>query len=192
MTLWQRIFVEKRILIIPLAVAIVANIAFYGLVVYPRGVKLASAAGRAAAATNSLKAAERDYESANALVLGKSRAEQELSTFYDKVLPADLTSARRLTYATLPALAKRSDVQYQQSRYDPEKLEEKDARLGRLHIRMVLVGDYEGFRRFIYEFESSPEFVILDDFTMTQSDPAKPLTLTLDMSAYYRLDEHGN
>ena len=69
---------------------------------------------------------------------------------------------------------------------------DKDERLGRLHIRMVLVGDYEGFRRFIYEFESSPEFVILDNFTMTQSDPAKPLVLTLEMSTYYRSGEHGN
>jgi Tfp pilus assembly protein PilO len=126
-----------------------------------------------------------------ALVTGKSKAEQELSTFYDKVLPADLTAARRMTYAALPALAKKSNVQYQQRRYEPEK-SDKDSRLGRLHIRMVLVGDYEGFRRFIYEFESSPEFVILDDFTMTQNDPTRPLTLTLEMSTYYRMTEHGN
>jgi Tfp pilus assembly protein PilO len=191
MTLWRRIFVEKRVLIIPLAVGIVANLAFYAVVVYPRGLKLASAADRAIAANTSLKAAERDFESARTLVLGKSRADEELSTFYDKVLPADLTAARRMTYAALPALAKRSNVQYQQRRYDPEKLE-KDARLGRLHIRMVLVGDYDGFRRFIYEFESSPEFVILDDFTMTQNDPTKPLTLTLELSTYYRLNEHGS
>ena len=190
MTLWRRILVEKRILITPLVIGIVANIAIYALWVYPLAVKSASAAGRANAAVNALKAAERDYENAKALVTGKSRAEQELSTFYDKVLPPDLASARRLTYAALPALAKRSNVKYQQSRYDPEKVE-KDARLGRLHIRMVLVGDYDGFRRFIYEFESSPEFVILDDFTMTQSDPQKPLTLTLEMSTYYRQGEHG-
>jgi Tfp pilus assembly protein PilO len=191
MTLWRRILAEKRVLIVPLAIAIVANLAFYAIVVYPRGLKLASAADRATAAAAALKAAERDYESARALVMGKSRAEQELSTFYDKVLPSDLIAARRITYAALPALAKKSNVQYQQRRYDPEKVE-NDARLGRLHIRMVLVGDYEGFRRFIYEFESSPEFVILDDFTMTQNDPTKPLTLTLEMSAYYRVDEHGS
>jgi hypothetical protein len=191
MTLWQRIFAEKRMLIIPLAVGIAANIAVYGLVVHPNAVKVASAAGRAAAAADSLHSAERDYQNAVALVTGKSRAEQELSTFYDKVLPADLTAARRMTYAALPALAKKSHVQYQQRRYDPEK-NQKDTRLGRLHIRMVLVGDYEGFRRFIYEFESSPEFVILDDFTMTQSDPERPLTLTLEMSTYYRMNEHGN
>jgi Tfp pilus assembly protein PilO len=191
MTLWRRIVVEKRILIIPLAFGMVVNLAIYALVVYPLGVKSASAAGRAAAATEALKAAEQDHESARALVTGKIRAEHEISTFYDEVLPGDLTAARRLTYAALPALAQKSNVQYQQSRYDPEKVE-KDERLGRLHIRMVLVGDYEGFRQFIYEFENSPEFVILDNFTMTQSDPAKPLVLTLELSTYYRSGEHGN
>jgi len=191
MTLWRRILVEKRMLIVPLAFGIAANIAVYALVVHPLGVKSANAAGRAAAALDALKAAERDLGNARALVTGKSRAEQELATFYDEVLPADLIAARRLTYAALPALAKKSNVKYQQSRYEPEKVE-KDARLGRLHIRVVLMGDYEGFRRFIYAFESSPEFVILDDFTITQSDPAKPLTLTLELSTYYRLDEHGN
>jgi Type II secretion system (T2SS), protein M subtype b len=189
MTLWRRILVEKRILIMPLAVGLVANVAIYALWVHPLRVRSASAAGRAVAAANAASAAERDYESAKALVTGKSRAEQELSMFYDKVLPADLTAARRITYAALPALAKRSNIQYQQRRYLPEKVE-NDARLGRLHIRMVVAGDYEGFRRFIYEFESSPEFVILDDFTMTQHDPEKPLTLTLELSTYYRLSNH--
>ena len=191
MTLWRRILAEKRALVVPLAFGIIANVVIYALVVYPLSVKSASAAGRATAAADALKAAERDLENAKALVTGKSRAEQELSTFYDKVLPADLTAARRLTYTALPALAERANVRYVQSRYDPDNVE-KDARLGRLHIRMVMVGDYEGFRQFIYEFESSPEFVILDNFTMTQSDPERPLTLTLELSTYYRLGEHGS
>jgi hypothetical protein len=191
MTLWRRILAEKRSLLIPLAIGIVANLAIYAIVVYPLGVKSANAAGRATTAADAVKAAERDFENAKALVTGKQRAEQELSTFYDKVLPADLPSARRLTYTALPALAERANVRYQQSRYEPEQAE-RDARLGRLHIRMVMIGDYEGFRQFIYEFESSPEFVILDNFTMTQSDLERPLTLTLELSTYYRLAEHGS
>ena len=191
MTLWRRIAMEKRLLIVPLACAIVANIALYVLIVHPKAVKSANAAGRAAAAADARRAAELDLENARALVIGKNRAEQELSTFYDEVLPADLIAARRLTYAALPALAKKSNVKYQQSRYEPEQ-PEKDARVARLHIRVVLIGDYEGFRRFIYEFESSPEFVILDDFTITQGDMSRPLTLTLELSTYFRLDQHGN
>ena len=31
---------------------------------------------------------------------------------------------------------------------------------------MVLQGDYESLRQFIYELESAPEFVIIDDVTL--------------------------
>jgi len=191
MTLWKRIIVEKRALVIPLALAIVVNVAVYALVVYPLGVKSATAADRAEAAAAAVKAAELDYASALALVTGKSRAEEELSTFYDKVLPADLSAARRLTYATLPKLARKTNVKYEQSRYDTEDVK-KDARLGRLKIHMGLQGDYESFRQFLYELESAPEFVILDNFSLTQSDPGKPLTLLLELSIYYRLSSNGN
>ena len=33
-------------------------------------------------------------------------------------------------------------------------------------IRMVLQGDYENLRQFIFELESAPEFVIIDDVTL--------------------------
>jgi len=56
----------------------------------------------------------------------------------------------------------------------------------------VLQGDYESFRQFIYELETSPEFVIIDDVTLTQTDPNKPLTLTLDLSTYYLLRPNAN
>jgi Tfp pilus assembly protein PilO len=191
MTLWRRILVEKRAAIIPLAIAILANIGVYALVVYPLGVKSAGAADRAAAAAQAVNAAEREQNAARALVVGKSRAEEELSTFYDKVLPADLASARRLTYASLPALARKSNVKYQQSRYDPE-LPKKDERFARLHIRMILEGEYENLRRFIYELESAPEFIIIDDVSLAQNDPGKPLVLTLELSTYYRAEANGN
>ncbi len=191
MTLLRRIAAEKRSLVLPLALAILVNIGVYALVVYPLGVKSAGAADRALAATNAVRAADRDYANARALVTGKSRAEQELATFYQKVLPPDQSSARRLTYASLPALAKKTNVKYLQSRYEPDPQQEKQ-RFGRLHIRMVLQGEYENLRQFIYEVESAPEFVIIDDVTLTQGEPGKPLTLALELSTYYRLGANGD
>jgi hypothetical protein len=128
---------------------------------------------------------------ARALVVGKSRADQELSTFFDKVLPGDLPSARRLTYATLPSLAKKSNVRLIDRRFDVDQLE-KNARLGRLKVHTVWQCDYEAFRQFIYALESAPPFVIIDDVSLAQSDPTKPLTLTLQLSTYYRLGANGN
>jgi len=186
MTLWKRIVVEKRVWLIPIALGIVANIGVYLLVVYPLAVKSAGAESRAAVATQSLQAAERDFAGARNLVAGKARAEEELSTFYDKVLPADLPSARRLTYATLPAVAKKSNVKFLDRRLTVEPVK-KESQLGILKIETKWEGDYPSLRRFIYELESAPAFVIIDDVTLGQPDPAKPLALMLRMSTYYRL-----
>ena len=191
MTLWKRILVEKRVWLIPLALGIVANIAVYALVVYPLGVKSAGAEDRAAAAIQSLQMAERDFASARGLVDGKARADQELSTFYDKVIPADQGSALRLTYATLPSLARRTNVKFLDRRVDVEPIKDRD-RLGVLKIHTQWQGDYESLRRFIYELEISPAFVIIDDVALAQLDPEKPLTLSLDLSTYYRLGSNGN
>jgi hypothetical protein len=191
MTLLKRILVEKRPWIIPLAVGILANIGVYLFVVYPLGVKSAGAEDRAAAAAQSLKAAERDFNAARNLVSGKTRAEQELATFYEKVLPADLPAARRLTYVTLPELAQRSNVKFIDRRTDVET-PKKDAQLGVLKIQTQFQGDYESLRRFIYELERASAFVIIDDVALAQADVSKPLTLMLQLSTYYRLGAGAN
>jgi hypothetical protein len=191
MTIWSRILREKRAIVIPLAVGALLNIAAYALVVYPLGVKSAGAAERADVAARSLNAAERDVTAARALVSGKSLAEQELATFYDKVLPTDLAAAQRLTYTSLPSLAKKTNVRFLDRRTDPAPFE-KGARIGVLTARTQLTCDYESFRQFMYELESAPEFVIIDDVALAQQDPSKPLTLTLRLSTYYLLRPNGN
>lgn len=191
MTLLQRILVEKRSLVIPLALGIIVNAAAYVLAVYPLGVKQAGAQSRANAAAATRVAAEEELASARALVEGKTRAQEELATFYDKVLPADLSAARRMTYASLPTLARKTNVSFAERRTQVDQADKKDSRLGHLQIRMVLSSDYESFRQFIYELESAPEFLIIDDVTLAQNDQGKPLNVTVELSAYYRLGPNG-
>jgi len=187
--LFHRVRAEKRSIVLPLVIALAANAAAYVLVVRPRGVKSAGAANRAAGAATALRAADNELATARALVEGKSRADEELNAFYQKVLPIDLVAARRMTYASLPALARRTNVRYEQRRTTIEDPDEDD-RLGHLTIRMVLVGNYESIRDFIYELESAPEFVIIDDVVLVESDEAEQ-TLTIDLSTYFRLKPNG-
>jgi len=189
MTLLTRILVEKRSLVIGLGVMMALNAAMYGFVVRPLGVRSTGAARRADAATLALRNAERDLTNARGLVEGKAHADEDLSTFYDKVLPADLPGARGLT-RTLPALARRADVTYlgSQTHIDTAL---KSQRFGHLQITMTLQGEWEGVRRFIDELEAGPSFVIIDDMTLAQTDPEEPLTLTLELSTYYRLGANG-
>ena len=189
--LWKRVLSEKRALIVPLVLALLGNIAAYGLWVYPLGVKSAGAADRAAAAARSLQLAERELAGARELVTGKSRADQELTTFFEKVLAPSLPAARDLTYATLPSLAKKSNVKLLDRRFEIEK-PEKNARLGLLKVHTAWQCDYESFRQFIFALESAPPFVIIDDVSLAQNDPTKPLMLVIELSTYYRLGANGN
>jgi hypothetical protein len=190
-TLLRRVLAEKRGLILPLAIAAVATVAVYALVDYPLGVKSAGAADRAERAAMSLRAAEQDYAGAKALVAGKTRAEQELTTFYGKVLPANQLAAVRLTYLPLSGIAKKANVQLLTRRWQPE-VPQKDARLVRLRVVASFTGDYESFRQFVYDLETAPEFVIIDHLSIAVGDPSRPLAFTLELSTYYPLGANGN
>jgi Type II secretion system (T2SS), protein M subtype b len=190
MTLARRVLRENRRYLWPLVGALLINVVIYGLVVYPLGVKSATAVDRAAAAAGVREAAQRDMAAAAALVAGKTAAEKELATFYQKVLPPTLDAARRMTYAKLPALARKANVKFDERRSDIDQ-QQKNSRLGRLQTRIVLEGDYESLRQLLYELETTPEFLIVDDVSVTQPDANKPLTLTLNVSTYYRLAANG-
>jgi Tfp pilus assembly protein PilO len=190
MTLFSRVFREKRSVILPLLVGLLVNALVYLFVVQPLAARSANVADRAMAASNAARVAEREQVIARDLVSGKARADEELNAFYQKVLPADLTAARRMTYSSLPALARRTNVRYDTRRFDtPEP--DKDDRLARLQIRMVVQGEYENLRRFIFELESAPEFVIIDDVTLTEGAEGDALTLRLDLSTYYSVRPNG-
>ena len=107
------------------------------------------------------------------------------------MLPADLPSARRLTYTTLPSLAKKTNVKMLDRRFEIAKLE-KNTRVGLLKVHTAWQCDYESFRQFIYALESASPFVIIDDVSLVQSDPTKPLTLVMELSTYFRLGANGN
>jgi Tfp pilus assembly protein PilO len=162
----------------------------YLLVVRPMANRSAGAAERAAAATLAVEAAQREQVAAAELVAGKARADEALDAFYQKVLPGNLTAARRLTYSSLPALAQRTNVRYETRRFDAIDAE-KDARVATLKIRMVLQGEYANLRQFIYQLESAPEFVIIDQMTMTEGQEGESLTLHLDLSTYYSVTPNG-
>ena len=190
-TLTRRVLAEKRTPIVALTLAIIANVGVYVFAVYPLGVRSASAAERADAAAISLREAERDFANARDLIDGKSRADQELATFYGEVVPADESAARRMTYTPVVEIARKANVRFLQRSTDPDLKQAKKTGLGRLHTRIVFQCDYESFRAFIFELESAPEFMIIDDITLAQTDASKPLALTLEMSTYYRAGPNG-
>lgn len=187
----RRILAEKRAIILPVAVGLLANAAIYGLAVYPLTVKVRNAATRATQAAESLAVARRDAQTARAAETGEARAREELQRFYTQVLPADLAGARRITYLRLAQLADRNNLRSERRSAAPQT--ERSSTLGRLAITMVLQGDYADIRRFIYQLETAPEFVVIDDVSLAEGGEAtSPLVLTLQLSAYYRNQSNGD
>lgn len=186
-----RIAREKRGVVVPLGLALALNVLAYVIVARPLQVKSEGAGDRAVAASSALREAERELSLARALVSGKTQADDELSAFYRQVLPADLTAARRMTYASLPALARASNVRYE-ARTTAIDDKDRESRLGHMTIRMVLQGDYRDIRRFIYRLESATDFVIIDDLTLVDGTDDEPQRLTINLSTYYRLGSHGS
>ena len=186
----RRIFIEKRRLVVPLIGGLVLNALIFALAVYPQTIRVRSAEAREATALMQLTAAERDQAGAQAVLEGKHRTDTALQTFYRDILPADLPSARRITYLRLAQLAQRERLQAGRRSTEPEA--DRDSTLGRLRVMMVLQGQYEDVRRFIYDLESASEFVVIEDVALVEgSDANAPLSVTLTLTTYYRPGAHA-
>ncbi|MSO82669.1 MAG: hypothetical protein EXQ53_05185 [Acidobacteria bacterium] len=184
-SLLRRAAAEHRPLMVVLAVAFAVNALVYALLVYPLSQRVANVEQRDQEAEQALAQAQAEHAQASGMLTGKALASAELATFYKDVLPQELAGARRLTYLRLARLARESKLQYQRASYEPTV--DTKSTLTRLQIQMVLSGPYADMRDFIYQLETAPEFVVIDNVQLAEgSDGAGSLVVTLDLSTYYR------
>ncbi len=182
----RRVVSEHRRFIWVLVVALVANVAVYAGLIYPLATRVADADNRAARAARAFVEARREFGAARGVATSRERAEAELRTFYRDVLPADLDAAHRLTYLNLAQLARQNNLRV--LRRAASENHERGSGFDRLGISLVLEGQYEDIRRFVYGLETSPGFVIIDDVAIDQTrDAQSALVLTLQVSTYYRV-----
>jgi Tfp pilus assembly protein PilO len=183
MALARRVAQEHRRLLVPLLAALVVNVLVAAFVVYPLSDRVANVAQREQAAERDLAAARREHAQASGAMTGKDRASAELMTFYNEVLPQGLTGARRLTYLRLAQLARESNLRYESSRTTDSL--ERGSTLSHLVINMQLAGDWDDIRGFLYDLDTAPEFVVIDNVQLS-GDEGGGLTLQLSLSTYYR------
>ncbi len=184
MGLVRRVLAEHRRIVIPLSVALVANVLAYALIVYPLSQRVANVTQRDLAAEQALAQATAEHGQASGTLTGKARASTELTTFYSEVLPRDLSGARRLTYLRLAQLARESNLRFESGTYTPT--DERGSTLTRLKIVLGLAGTYADIRTFIHALESSPEFVVIDNVELAEGAEGGNLAVTLELSTYYR------
>jgi Tfp pilus assembly protein PilO len=184
MALVRRVAAEHRRLLVPLGLALIVNVALYGVGVYPLSQRVANVAQRDQAAVQELNAARREHAQASGALTGKARASAELATFYSDVLPQSLAGARRLTFLRLAQLARESNLGYERASRTPTVL--RGSTLTQLKIDMMLTGTYADFRTFIYQLETAPEFVVIDNVDLAEGGDTGSLNITLALSTYYR------
>ncbi len=187
----RRVLHEKRALIVPIAIALLVNVALYLVVVYPLSKKVDGGQRQSEAAVAALNAARRAFAAARATVAGKGQADQELQKFYTDVLPPDVSGARRITFLRIDQLAQESGLRVERQTSDPKP--QRDSGLVKFSYQASLSGDYRSIRRFVHELETAPEFLILENLQLRQSDiEDRGLNVEVQIATYYRAGANGN
>ena len=192
MTTFRRIVTEKRPLILPLAIVLIANAVVYALVVYPLSQKVALGEQSATAANHALLTARREHANARATVTGKGQADAELKKFYSDVLPPDLSGARRITYLPLEHLAEDCNLRLLSQALSPDERSENG--LAKLTTTARLTGEYQDIRKFLYRLETRPEFIVVENVDLSQNDSelSRGITVTVQVATYFRTGGNGN
>jgi Tfp pilus assembly protein PilO len=186
-SLYSRILSDYRRVILPLAIAFVVNLLVYGAGVYPMSQRVANVEQRNAAAEQTLKVARREHDAARGALTGKERATVELATFYKDVLPADIAGARRLTYLRLAQLVREAGLEFKTRAFQTGS-EDRDSTLERLRILLQVSGSWEDVRTLIYQLDTAPEFVVIDNIVLSEGQrDGGALDLSLELSTYYQV-----
>jgi Tfp pilus assembly protein PilO len=191
MTTPRRVLAEKRRLIVPVAIALLVNVALYAILVYPLSKKVAGDEQEAESAAAAMNAARRDFAAAKATVAGKGQADQELQTFYREVLPPDVSGARRITFLRIEQLAQQCSLRVERVTSLPKP--QSDSSLVKFIYKASLSGEYRNIRRFIHELETAPEFLVLENVDLRQSEVEnRALNVEMEIATYYRAGANGN
>ena len=185
MTLNDRIFREKRHLILPLAIVIVANVIAYAVIVFPLGRQVSNSDGEMRYERDMVLQARREYDAARATVTGKQQADVSLRQFYSDVLPASASAAQRLTFLRLAQLARDANVRLERGSNSIKR--EKNSALSKVSTDYMLSGEYRDVRAFIYSLETAPEFVVLENVALSSDQqPEHALSVQIDVATYFR------
>ena len=188
MSLIRRILIEKRLPITVVAGAIALDVGLYVFAVYPWTIKVANAEQRATSAARALVSVQQNYVTILATAETKEQVHAELHDFYVNVLPRDLPAARSITYQRLSELA--ADYMLVLERRRSVSQQDDGTGLTKLRTTMLLAGEYQNIRDFIYALETSPEFIIIEEVALSRKgEGALLLTLTLGISTFYLTGE---
>lgn len=188
MSLGQRIFTERRRVILPLVIFLAANLVALGVVFY-LDASLNALRDSKQDAIAKLDAARKDEASAKGQKTSKDLADVQLAKFYTEILPRNFQAARDIVNFWLGHIARQTRVSFRAGQYDSAAV--RDSRLTKVSGDITLVGDYADIRRFLYEVETSQEFVIIEKVQLSQPNAIQgndKLEVGLSIATYFLAD----
>lgn len=187
MSLWRRIYQERRRVMLPLTALIVANLAVLALAVFPLSQHVAGLEIEAENATTNLLKARLLEKQARDASASKQLADTELKKFYIDILPANARAAQRVI-TFLERTAGESGLVFEHIQL--EESEVKDSQLLRMSGKVTLSGEYQNIRKFLYTVETAEEFIVIERVGLTQAADLRTantgrLQVALDVATYY-------
>ena len=160
MSIWRRVYQDRRAVMLPLLMALVLNIGVWLLGVVPFRTRLSAAEADAREAAVELVNARRIAEQAAQAAASRSQADAQLKAFYGSVLPSDYPTAVKTTNAWVQQAATDAGLAFRSSRFEREPVDE--SRLSRAVSNVSLTGQYVDLRRFLHALEVAEEFIVLE------------------------------
>jgi hypothetical protein len=184
-----RILADRRLLVGVLALLAVANLVGLLLIVGPLRARVQGLALRATTATLAASTAGRELAEARQTAEGSVKAETDLRRFYSQVLPDGQAAARQVTFVRLAQLAREANLSYDHRTFTQEEVDQ-DSTLMRATLTMSVFGTYRDLRRFLYRLETGPDFIVVREVGVVQSDdPKEPLEAALTLSTFFKADD---
>ncbi len=166
--MWRRIYEERKSVILPLALLLIANVGVLVLAVLPLETSVTGAEARAVDANLALAAgAPAGPAGARRADEPDPRAGEELAKFYGDVLPVDQATARKAMNLWVEQAAEGAGLQYRGAHYSVNDV--RDSRLTRATSTITLQGRYQNLRRFLYAVEAAKEFLIIEKVEVAES-----------------------
>jgi hypothetical protein len=185
MSLAGRILRERRAVVLPVIIFLLLNVAGLAGVFWLQQSIDAARASKDQALLD-LDTARKNETAAKGSKGSKEQAEVELRKFYGDVLPRNLASAVNVLNFWLAKVAANAKVVYHAGQYDHDEV--RDSRLTKVTGDIALAGNYADVRRFLYELETSQEFIVIEKVALSQSTTTQanaPLQVNLTVATYY-------
>jgi Tfp pilus assembly protein PilO len=186
MSLWQRVYSERRGVLLPVLILIAINLAVLALGVFPLQRSVASSEEGAVAARAELAAAKRLEQQARQQKDSRDRAGTELQKFYAEILPSSHGEAGNVTNFWLERVARDAGVRFHSGTYEAEEV--RDSRLVQYTGKVTLTGDYAEIRKFLFDVETAEEFVIIEEVALASPNTAQPssdIEVSLTVTTYF-------